>query len=227
MRVDSSVLLFVAASALATHIACGSSPATPGAPVAPPTLPTPPPTPTPDPGIPPQGSGCGRAVPSRARQHQRQAAHQGSRVLHARLDAARGAELGVLPGDRLHRRPAVLPGAARAGPGAQACEAWVMGNAEDTGKPGPTWMQGVGDALHDLRGERLRAQPRQSVLALHPDRAGGTRRAGATARAMTTSAARWKSTADVLRLPALQSWAGAVRVGMTGAGVAAAGRSEL
>ena len=168
MRVDSSILLFVAASALAAHIACGSSPATPGAPVPPTAAPTPPPTPTPDPGIPPQGSGCGEPYPPElarinVKLHIKAPEYftlDSTPLVGPSPEFCR--EIGYTDGRQF------CPVRLEQDPERNACEAWVMGNAEDTGKPGPTWMRESGDVLHDLCGERLRAQPRQSVLALHP-----------------------------------------------------------
>jgi hypothetical protein len=141
VRVDSSILLFVAASTLAAHIACGSSPATPGSPVPPTAAPTPPPTPTPDPGIPPAGSGCGEPYPPplasiNVKLHVKAPEYftlDATPLVGPSSPYCR--EIGYTDGRqycpvRLERDPERVP-----------CEAWVMGNAEDTGKPGPTWMR--------------------------------------------------------------------------------------
>ncbi len=95
--------------------------------------------PTPDPGIPPAGSGCGEPYPPPLASI--------NVKLHVKapeyftLDStplvgpssAYCREIGYTDGRqycpvRLERDPERV-----------ACEAWVMGNAKDTGKPGPTW----------------------------------------------------------------------------------------
>ena len=141
MRLDSSVLLFAAASALAAHVACGSSPATPTTPAPPITLPTPAPTPTPDPGIPPAGSGCGEPYPPElaminVKLHIKAPEYftlDSTPLVGPSPEFCR--EIGYTDGRQF------CPVRLEQDPERTACEAWVMGNAKDTGKPGPTWMR--------------------------------------------------------------------------------------
>jgi hypothetical protein len=139
LKVDPSVLRFAAACAMAALVACGGSPATPPTAVTPPTLPTPAPAPTPDPDIPPPDSGCGEPYPPPLREI--------NVKIHVKapeywtLDATPlvgpnhvyCAEIGYTDGRQFC--PVRLEG----DPERRACEAWVMGKAEDTGTPGPTW----------------------------------------------------------------------------------------
>ena len=141
MRVDSSILLFAAASALAAHVACGGSPATPTTPVPPTAVPTPAPTPTPDPGIPPQGSGCGEPYPPELAMINVKLHIKAPEYFTLDSTPLVGPnpefcqEIGYTDGRQF------CPVRLEQDPERRACEAWVMGNAEDTGKPGPTWTR--------------------------------------------------------------------------------------
>ena len=84
-------------------------------------------------------------LPARGHALQLQGAHQGPRVLHARLDADRRTRRRVLRGDRLHRRSLALPGARRRAPRtATRARTGASGKAQDTGRPGPTWRKADG-----------------------------------------------------------------------------------
>jgi len=139
VRLDPSVLLFAAASALAVHVACGGSPATPTTPVPPTTVPTP--APTPDPGIPPAGSGCGEPYPPElakinVKLHIKAPEHftLDSTPLVG-PDPAYCALIGYTDGRSL------CPVRMEGSPERVPCESWAAGNARDTGRAGPTWTR--------------------------------------------------------------------------------------
>ena len=103
----------------------------------------------------------------------------------------------------------------------RACEAWVMGNAKDTGKPGPTWMR---------EWETYCTTFAESGCEHNPDnpfslfiQTGGWYQACRGDRHLRRGGSRPLTSCS----PALQSWAGEVRFGIPGAGDAGAGRSEL
>ncbi len=143
MRLESSLLRSCAAGALIALAACGGTPATgPTTPIpTPPPVPTPAPTPTPDSSIPPESSGCGKPYPPPL--------HGINVKLHIMapeyftLDATPLVgpsspycrEIGYTDGREFC--PVRLEG----DPDRRLCEAWILGNAEDTGKPGPTWSR--------------------------------------------------------------------------------------
>ena len=118
--------------AAGTSKAADAAPALPDAAALIPAAPAPQPTPTPTPGprrtrsrspATPGGGGgdgrsgsCGEPGAAGGLADQRQAPRAAVRPRPARLDAARRTRRGVLPADRLHRRPLVLPGAARGPP---------------------------------------------------------------------------------------------------------------
>ena len=139
MRLDPSVLLWAAACAFAAQVACGSSPATPTGPPTP--VPTPMPTPTPDPGIPPAGSGCGEPYPPElaminVKLHMKAPEYftlDSTPLVGPSSEYCR--DIGYTDGRQF------CPVRLEQDSERKACEAWVMGNAKDTGKPGPTWMR--------------------------------------------------------------------------------------
>ena len=139
MRLDSPFLLFAAASALAAQVACGGSLATPTTPVQPTPVPTP--APTPDPGIPPAGSGCGEPYPPElasinVKLHVKAPEYftlDSTPLVGPSSPYCR--EIGYTDGRQY------CPVRVEQDPERRACEAWVMGNAKDTGKPGPTWTR--------------------------------------------------------------------------------------
>jgi hypothetical protein len=139
VRLDSSFLLFAAASALAAQVACGGSPAMPTTPVQPTPVPTP--APTPDPGIPPAGSGCGEPYPPElasinVKLHVKAPEYftlDSTPLVGPSSPYCR--EIGYTDGRQY------CPVRVEQDPERRACEAWVMGNAKDTGKPGPTWTR--------------------------------------------------------------------------------------
>ena len=141
MKLESPVLLFAAASALAAQLACGSSAGPPTTVVPPTTLPTPRPTPTPTPdsSIPPASSGCGEPYPPDLAQinvkiHVKAPEYwtlDSTPLVGPNPEFCR--EIGYTDGREF------CPVRVEQDSERKACEAWVMGNAEDTGKPGPTW----------------------------------------------------------------------------------------
>jgi hypothetical protein len=141
VRLDSSVLPFAAASVLAAHVACGGSPATPTTPVPPVTVPTPTPTPTPDPGIPPAGSGCGEPYPPELAMINVKLHIKAPEYFTLDSTPLVGPnpefcwEIGYTDGRQF------CPVRLEQDSERRACEAWVMGNAKDTGRPGPTWTR--------------------------------------------------------------------------------------
>ena len=138
MRLKTCIVPICAAVALA---ACGGTPATPTASVPSPTVPTPAPTPTADASIPPASSGCGKPYPPplagiAAKIHIRAPEYftldstplVGPDPVYCR-------DIGYTDGREF------CPVRATHDAEREACEAWIMGNAEDTGKPGPTWSR--------------------------------------------------------------------------------------
>jgi hypothetical protein len=134
------VLQLCAASVLVAHLACGGSPASPTIPV-PTPIATPTPASTPDPSIPPESSGCGEPYPPPLREinvklHVRAPEYftlDATPLVGANSEYCR--EIGYTDGR------AFCPVRMEGSPDRRACEAWVMGNALDTGKPGPTWTR--------------------------------------------------------------------------------------
>jgi hypothetical protein len=139
VRVDASLLLFALAGALAAQLACGSSPATPTTP--PVTVPTPAPTATPDPGIPPAGSGCGAPYPPPLAKINVKLHIKAPEYFTLDSTPLVGPDpdfcwaIGYTDGRQF------CPVRLEQDSERRACEAWVMGNAKDTGKPGPTWTR--------------------------------------------------------------------------------------
>jgi hypothetical protein len=139
VKLDSSVLFCFAASALAAQLACGGSPATPTTPAPPITVPTPAPTPTPDSSIPPADSGCGEPYPPdlfriAVKVHIKSPEYwtlDSTPQVGPNPEYCR--EVGYTDGRE------ICPVRLEQDADRRACEAWVMGNAKDTGKPGPTW----------------------------------------------------------------------------------------
>ncbi len=142
LRLEKTTLLLGAAILATVHAACGGSPASPTTPLPVPTpVPTPAPTPTPDSSIPPEGSGCGKPYPPPLR------------IINVKLH--------IMAPDyfTLDSTPLVGPSSEfcreigytdgreycpvrlEQDPERRACEAWLMGPAEDTGRPGPTWSR--------------------------------------------------------------------------------------
>jgi hypothetical protein len=139
VKIESSVLNCVAVSALAAQLACGGSPATPTTPAPPITVPTPAPTPTPDSSIPPADSGCGEPYPPdlfriAVKVHIKSPQYwtlDSTPQVGPNPEYCR--EIGYTDGRE------ICPVRLERDPDRVACEAWVLGNAKDTGKPGPTW----------------------------------------------------------------------------------------
>jgi hypothetical protein len=139
VRSDSSILLLATAGALAAQLACGGSPATPTTPLPPTATPTP--TPTPDPGIPPAGSGCGEPYPPKlasinVKLHIKAPEYftlDSTPLVGPSSQYCR--EIGYTDGRQY------CPVRLEQDSERRACEAWVMGNAKDTGTPGPTWTR--------------------------------------------------------------------------------------
>ncbi len=141
MKLESSVLLFTATCAVAAQLACGGSAATPVASAPPTTVPTPAPTPTPDASIPPKDSGCGEPYPPElfkinVKLHMKAPQYytlDSTPLVGPNPEFCR--EIGYTDGREF------CPVRLEHDPDRVACEAWVMGNAQDTGKPGPTWYR--------------------------------------------------------------------------------------
>lgn len=143
MRSKPSLLVSSLALALAAHVACGGSPATPTGPAPTPVpIPTPAPTPTPvGVGIPPESSGCGKPYPPplseiRMKIHVKAPEYwtlDATPIVGPNLEYC--AAIGYWDGR--DRCPVRLEGDPQRIP----CEAWILGNAEDTGTPGPTWSR--------------------------------------------------------------------------------------
>jgi len=144
VTVKPSILMFFAAGALIAHVACGSG-STPAAPTTPvPTpVPTPAPTPPPQPGvgIPPESSGCGKPYPPPLAEIRM--------LLHVKAPEYFTLDSTPIVGPNLPYCTEIgywdgrdmCPVRLEQGPERRACEAWLLGNAEDTGKPGPTWSR--------------------------------------------------------------------------------------
>jgi hypothetical protein len=138
VRPDSSILLLAAASALALHVGC-ASPAAPTTSLPPTATPTP--APTPDPDIPPESSGCGEPYPPplariNVKLHVKAPEYftlDSTPLVGPSSQFCR--EIGYTDGRQY------CPVRVEQDPERVACEAWVMGNAKDTGKPGPTWTR--------------------------------------------------------------------------------------
>ena len=140
-----SILSFCAACALIALAACGgsssSTPTTPVVTLAPTPKPTATPTPEPGVGIPPASSGCGQPYPPplseiRMKIHVKAPEYW---TLDATPIVGPNLEYCTAIGyyDGRDRCPVRLEGDPQRIP----CEAWILGNAEDTGKPGPTWSR--------------------------------------------------------------------------------------
>ena len=140
-----SILSFCAACALFALAACGgsssSTPTTPVVTLAPTPKPTATPTPEPGVGIPPASSGCGQPYPPplseiRMKIHVKAPEYW---TLDATPIVGPNLEYCTAIGyyDGRDRCPVRLEGDPQRIP----CEAWILGNAEDTGKPGPTWSR--------------------------------------------------------------------------------------
>jgi len=143
LRSKPCIVSFCAAGALIALVACGgSSSSTPTTPVV--TVvasPTPTPTPEPGVGIPPASSGCGQPYPPplaeiRMKIHVKAPEYwtlDATPIVGPNLEYCKA--IGYYDGRdmcpvRLEGDPQRIP-----------CEAWILGNAEDTGKPGPTWSR--------------------------------------------------------------------------------------
>jgi hypothetical protein len=141
LRPSTSWSLAFALIAILGHAACGSSPSAPAPLPTPIPTPTPAPTPTPDPSIPPESSGCGKPYPPPL--------HGINVKIHVRapeywtLDATPLVgpsseycrEIGYTDGREF------CPTRLEGDPQRTKCEAWILGNAEDTGTWGPTWSR--------------------------------------------------------------------------------------
>ena len=134
-----------AACALVALAACGgsssSTPTTPVVTLAPTPKPTATPTPEPGVGIPPASSGCGQPYPPplseiRMKIHVKAPEYW---TLDATPIVGPNLEYCTAIGyyDGRDRCPVRLEGDPQRIP----CEAWILGNAEDTGRPGPTWSR--------------------------------------------------------------------------------------
>jgi hypothetical protein len=144
LRSKPSILLACAAIALLAHVGCGSTPAAPSTPIPTPIVtPTPAPTPTPPVGIgiPPASSGCGEPYPPplseiRMKIHVKAPEYW---TLDATPIVGPNLEYCTAIGyyDGRDRCPVRLEG----DPQRKPCEAWILGNAEDTNTPGPTWSR--------------------------------------------------------------------------------------
>jgi len=140
LRLESNVLLFAAASALVAQLGCGGAAGPTGPAPTPVPTPTPLPPPTPDPSIPPEGSGCGKPYPPElfriaVKVHVKAPEYwtlDSTPIVGP--DAPYCREIGYTDGR--DTCPVRLEQDAER----KACEAWVMGPAEDTGIPGPTWF---------------------------------------------------------------------------------------
>ena len=145
MTLKPSVLLLCAAGALIAHVACGNgtTPAAPTPPIAATPTPTPAPTPTPQAGvgIPPESSGCGKPYPPPLTEIRM--------LLHVKAPEYFTLDSTPIVGPNLPYCTEIgywdgrdmCPVRLEQGPERRACEAWLLGNAEDTGKPGPTWSR--------------------------------------------------------------------------------------
>jgi hypothetical protein len=140
VKLKTRVLILCGAPAIAALVACGSSPSTPTTPI-PTPLPTPQPTPTPDSSIPPADSGCGQPYPPplvgiNVKLHIKAPEYytlDATPLVGPSSDYCR--TIGYTDGREL------CPVRLEQDQDRRACEAWVMGEAEDTGKPGPTWSR--------------------------------------------------------------------------------------
>lgn len=135
-------LLLCVASLAAAHVACGGAPASPTTPLPTPVpVPTPAPTPTPDASIPPEGSGCGKPYPPpliqiNVKLHMKAPEYftlDSTPLVGVSSEFCR--EIGYTDGRN------ICPVRLEGDPQRVPCEAWLMGKAEDTGKPGPTWSR--------------------------------------------------------------------------------------
>ena len=122
------------------YAGCGGSAAGPTGPVPTPVpTPTPAPSPTADPSIPPIGSGCGEPYPPELAMINVKVHVKAPEYWTLDSTPLVGpnpefcAEIGYTDGRQF------CPVRVEQNPERRACEAWVMGNAADTGKPGPTW----------------------------------------------------------------------------------------
>ena len=172
MRLNPSIALFCAAGALIALAACGGTPATGTTPIPTPPIatPTPAPTPTPDSSIPPESSGCGKPYPPPL--------HGINVKLHIMapeyftLDATPLVgpsspycrEIGYTDGREFC--PVRLEG----DPDRRLCEAWILGNAEDTGKPGPTWSRDWEHWCTTFEASGCQHNPSNPLSLLHPAR---------------------------------------------------------
>jgi hypothetical protein len=138
VRKEPSVLLLAAASALAAHLACGGAPAGPTTPIPTPE-PTPIPTPTPDPSIPPEGSGCGEPYPPPLREINVKIHVKAPEYWTLDSTPLVGPDAGYCAAIGYTDFRSYCPVRQERDPERGPCEAWVMGNAKDTGTPGPTW----------------------------------------------------------------------------------------
>jgi hypothetical protein len=141
VRTKPSILSMCAAGALAAHVACGSSPSYPTAQV-PTPIATPTPQPTPAPvgvGIPPESSGCGQPYPPPLAEIRMK--------VHVKAPEYYTLDATPIVGPNLEYCTAIgywdgrdmCPVRLEGDPQRRPCEAWLLGNAEDTGRPGPTW----------------------------------------------------------------------------------------
>jgi hypothetical protein len=137
VRIESPVLLFAAASALAAQLACGGSSAGP-TPV-PTPVPTPIPTPTPDPEIPPEGSGCGEPYPPPLAEINVKVHVKAPEYWSLDSTPLVGPDAGYCAAIGYTDFRQYCPVRQERDPERVPCEAWVMGPAKDTGTPGPTW----------------------------------------------------------------------------------------
>ncbi len=137
-------IVLVVASALIAHAACGGSPATPTTPVPTPIatpVPTPTPTPQPGVGIPPESSGCGQPYPPPLSEIRMK--------IHVKAPEFWTLDATPIVGPNLEYCAAIgywdgrdrCPVRLEGDPQRKPCEAWILGNAEDTAKPGPTWSR--------------------------------------------------------------------------------------
>jgi hypothetical protein len=134
-------LLVGAAGLAAAHLACGGSPSLPTTPATPVPIPTPTPTPPIGFGIPPESSGCGKPYPPPLIQINVKLHFRGPAYFTLDATPLVGVsgefcrEIGYTDGR------VICPVRLEGDPERVPCEAWLMGNAEDTGKPGPTWSR--------------------------------------------------------------------------------------
>ena len=145
MKPNPSIAFLCAACALIALAACGgtssSTPTTPVVTLAPTPKPTATPTPEPGIGIPPASSGCGQPYPPplseiRMKIHVKAPEYwtlDATPIIGPNLEYCTA--IGYYDGR--DRCPVRLEGDPQRIP----CEAWILGNAEDTGKPGPTWSR--------------------------------------------------------------------------------------